>query len=169
MSYLFNTLVSPQPPDAYKKALSLLSPVSGTIQAIQQASHNAFAHRLLGEGCVVLLSGHQIIAPDNALVMQTTPGHYHLRIKTRLGLTINIQVGMPEQNLHGERCHMLVKAGQKVTAGTVLMEVDPMWLKTKNALACAVTLMNVSKLTAMSVSPLKQVMANQDTLFTLYV
>ena len=95
---------------------------------------------------------------------------YEIALKASNGLKVNIKVGAHTHVLMGEKWLAKVKVGQKVEAGELLAQFNPLFLKQNDITAhCAVTITNSDKLKGIVLSSHRYCVANEDTLMHLYI
>ena len=110
-------------PTAGRSTLTLLAPVSGVVVPLDQVPDPVFAQRLAGDGVAIDPLDDQIVAPCDALVRQVHRAGHAVTLDAA-GLEIVIHVGLDTVLLQGDGFHPLVKTGQQVRAGELLLRFD---------------------------------------------
>lgn len=167
--FLFSKIIgSDQDTPPHKRTLSLPSPLTGKVKPLAELAVKHWSLALLGDGVAIEASHYQLLAPVDCSVLLVDPLCWQLRLQTREGLKLAIQLGASDnkQALRGFRCQ--VKAGQRIAAGQVLAHFDPRQLKLLDCPLCPVTLLNSDKVQGIR-APLKQVRAGQDELLQIFV
>lgn len=107
---------------------TVVSPVNGKVAELKVLKDGVFSEAMLGQGSVVVLPKDAktttFYAPmTGELVAAMASGHAY-GIKNKAGVELLLHIGIDTVNLNGKGFKMLVKQGQKVTAGQALVEVD---------------------------------------------
>ncbi len=110
-------------PIAGHATLTLLAPVSGVIVPLDEVPDPVFAQRLAGDGVSIDPLSDVVVAPCDALVRQVHRAGHAVTLDVA-GLEIVIHVGLDTVLLQGEGFHPVVKGGQQVRAGDVLLRFD---------------------------------------------
>ncbi|MFE2532175.1 glucose PTS transporter subunit IIA [Streptomyces sp. NPDC059371] len=109
---------------AARKGLELTAPVAGRVVGLGEVEDPVFASRALGEGVGIEPSDGHVVAPvDGELITVADTGHA-FGIRTANGVEVLIHVGIDTVKMQGEGFDVRVAAGQKVSAGDLLAEVD---------------------------------------------
>lgn len=109
-------------------ALSILAPMTGTVQPLAKVSDPMFAQAKLGEGLAIIPTEGRIVAPVTGKVVVAFPsGHaFAIRAKGTDGKNVEVlmHIGFDTVNLKGQFFNPRVKQGDEVTVGDVLGEFD---------------------------------------------
>lgn len=168
--YPFLSNLSDRPPQTFKHKIAIPSPFSGVVRTFSQFNDISTQNRVWGVGLCAQISGAVIYSPISAEVLALPALGYEALLKAKNGLCIRIKIGPNTHALLGERCKRLVKEGQKVEAGTPIMEVDPYWMKQNNLdTHSIVTIPNGSKLKAIVPTNAKRLVAIEDPALHLYI
>lgn len=98
--------------------------VDGNVRDVSESSDEVFAQKAMGEGYVIEPSSSKVYAPVSGKVDSIFPTKHALIIKSDLGLSVMVHLGIDTVELKGTPFKMLVKEGDSVTASTQLVEVD---------------------------------------------
>lgn len=112
-----------------KQPKQILSPVDGKAIPITQVSDRVFSEKILGDGVAIRPSEGTFFAPCDGEITQIAHTNHAICITTEFGAEILIHIGMDTLNLEGKGFKPYVKAGDKVSTGDKLMEVDLLVLK----------------------------------------
>ncbi|GAA3612040.1 PTS beta-glucoside transporter subunit IIABC [Gibbsiella greigii] len=104
--------------------ISLLSPVSGELVALESVADETFSQKLLGDGVAIKPTQGTITAPCDATVMTLIESHHAIGLACDNGAELLIHVGLNTVALQGKYFRPLVKAGDRVQAGTPLLAFD---------------------------------------------
>ncbi len=102
----------------------LCAPVSGRLMPVSEAADEAFASRALGDGIAVDPENGDICAPCSGTVSMIFPTGHAVGLTTEKGTEILIHVGIDTVKLNGEGFEILVKQGEEVKTGDLLIRAD---------------------------------------------
>lgn len=105
-------------------SLQMLSPIKGEVIALENVPDEAFAGKVLGDGVAIVPHEGKVVAPCDAQVATLIDTHHAIGLICDNGAELLIHVGLNTVNLQGQYFTPLVKEGDKVTAGTPLLEFD---------------------------------------------
>ncbi len=118
---------------SYAKARSFLrpvkteiicSPVSGLADEISKVPDEAFAGRMMGDGAMVIPKEQTVCAPADGEVCFVFDTKHAVGFETADHTALLLHMGIDTVNLGGTGFEVLVKAGDKVKKGDVLMKLD---------------------------------------------
>ena len=104
---------------------------NGQLIAMEDVKDETFANKVLGEGVAVLPTDGRVYAPADGMVMSVFDTKHAICFASRYGTEILIHIGVDTVNLKGEGFTSLVKAQEKVKAGTELIRFDREALEAK--------------------------------------
>ncbi|MFV0289210.1 MAG: PTS glucose transporter subunit IIA [Mycoplasmatales bacterium] len=108
-----------------KKEIEFLMPLKGEIVDLTETPDEVFSTKMMGDGFAIKpAKDKQVCAPLAGEIVSIFPTNHALGLKTEEGIEILIHVGLDTVNLKGEGFTAHVKAGDKVQAGDLLLEVD---------------------------------------------
>ncbi|KIS43329.1 beta-glucoside-specific PTS transporter subunit IIABC [Kosakonia radicincitans] len=105
-------------------SLQMLSPIKGEVIALESVPDEAFAGKVLGDGVAIVPHEGKVVAPCDAQVATLIDTHHAIGLICDNGAELLIHVGLNTVNLQGQYFTPLVKEGDRVTAGTPLLEFD---------------------------------------------
>lgn len=137
MSYLFG-LSQPQPaaeaeiavtgsrtPAASaSNAITLTSPISGSVIPLSEVSDPTFASELMGKGIAIFPSAGRVLAPSSGVVESLFKTRHAVGIKSDEGVEILIHVGIDTVKLDGQYFTAHVQQGTRVRQGDLLLTFD---------------------------------------------
>lgn len=100
------------------------SPANGTVIPLKNVNDEAFKEEILGKGVAIVPSEGVIYAPADGIVDNLTNTKHAIGIKTDFDAEILIHIGIDTVNLGGKHFEALVKNGDKVKKGDVLIKFD---------------------------------------------
>lgn len=100
------------------------APLSGTVKPIEQCSDPMFASKAMGDGVLIVPESNTLISPINGKVMMVFPTKHAIGLRGENGEEILIHVGLDTVSLDGAPFNVLIKDGQEIKAGQVLMTID---------------------------------------------
>jgi PTS system glucose-specific IIA component len=161
--------MDPQPIPEHTRCLTILSPISGAVVSLQQVPHSLFNQGLFGDGVAIKPSGYQVIAPFSGVITHFPPLANQIRIKSSLGLQVQIQLGIDSHNMMGDGFKRQVSVGSVFVQGQVLAEFSLVKMKQQLvSTLCPVTILNSAKLKAIQGHYYTSI-ANQDKIMSAYM
>lgn len=103
---------------------TVLAPVDGTIEPIDQVPDETFAEKLLGDGFAAIPKSDTIVAPVSGKVSTIAQAKHAVGITTNAGLEVLVHIGIDTVQLNGDPFTMKVTEGRQITAGDPIVEVD---------------------------------------------
>lgn len=92
--------------------------------ALEDVNDPIFSSKAMGEGVAFKLTDGHIYSPvEGEVIMAAKTGHA-IGLKSTNGAEVLIHIGMDTVNMNGEGFNVLVKEGQKVSKGDLLVEAD---------------------------------------------
>lgn len=102
----------------------LSSPLAGSIVALNEVPDPVFASGKVGAGVAIVPTEGRAYAPaDGTVILAPASGHA-IGIKTDEGAQVLIHIGIDTVNLGGRGFTTLVKQGQRIRRGELLVEFD---------------------------------------------
>nr|MCR5606500.1 glucose PTS transporter subunit IIA [Treponema sp.] len=102
----------------------VVSPMEGTVMELSEVPDEAFASASLGKGCAILPKIGEVKAPCDGVV-SVLPDTYHaVAVTTPSGADVLIHIGMNTVELKGKYFTPMVKEGQSVKKGDLLIKFD---------------------------------------------
>lgn len=108
---------------------TLCTPVSGNAAPITEASDEAFAGKMMGDGYIVKPEEGMTYAPEDAEVSFVFPSKHAVGLKSSDGTEYLIHIGVDTVNLNGEGFEAFVKDGDHVKKGDRLIGFDIKYIK----------------------------------------
>ncbi|MEB6378431.1 PTS beta-glucoside transporter subunit IIABC [Leclercia adecarboxylata] len=102
----------------------VLSPMSGTVLALDQVPDATFASGLLGKGAAIIPADNRVIAPFAGEVASLFATKHAIGLLSDNGIEVLIHVGIDTVKLDGRPFTAHVKVGDKIQPGDLLLEFD---------------------------------------------
>lgn len=102
----------------------ILSPMTGTVLALDQIPDPTFASGLLGQGAAIIPSDNKVIAPFAGEVASLFQTRHAIGLLSHSGVELLIHVGIDTVRLDGKPFTAHVKVGDTFSAGDLLLEFD---------------------------------------------
>ena len=102
----------------------ILSPMTGTLLALDQIPDPTFASGLLGQGAAIIPSDNKVIAPFAGEVASLFQTRHAIGLLSHSGIELLIHVGIDTVRLDGKPFTAHVKVGDTFRAGDLLLEFD---------------------------------------------
>ena len=106
------------------EVLPLTAPVDGETVPMRQIPDIIFSSGVIGSCIGILPENGQILAPCNGVVAEIADTAHAITFREENGMEILLIAGIDTFTLNGSGLSPLVKAGDSVTAGQPLMEMD---------------------------------------------
>ena len=103
---------------------TVLSPMRGTVLALDQVPDATFASGLLGQGAAIIPADNKVIAPFAGEVASIFATKHAIGLLSDSGIEVLIHVGIDTVKLDGKPFTTYVKVGDKVQPGDLLLEFD---------------------------------------------
>ena len=103
---------------------TVLTPLQGKVLAQADIPDETFAQGILGPGCGIEPTGDTVYAPFDGTVTQIATTLHAVGITSNDGIELLIHVGMDTVEMNGKGFKALVKEGDKVKKGDLLLEMD---------------------------------------------
>lgn len=114
-----------------KKSIEVNAVVKGKVKNLSEVEDPVFSKGLAGRGIAIVPEGEVFKAPCDGVLTAVFPTGHAFGITDEFGIEYLIHIGIDTVNLGGEGFQCLVKQGQKVKKGDVLVKVDLSILKEK--------------------------------------
>lgn len=108
----------------HASGIVIKNPVEGKVVSLREVPDETFAQEILGKGVAVIPCSNQVFAPVDGEVVSIFDTKHAVAIKGENGTEILIHIGVDTVNLGGKHFKAMVKDGDKVKAGDVLVEFD---------------------------------------------
>ena len=169
MSTLFSKLIESENDISFSKRLDIATPINGKVKSLDLYPSLLFKERLYGEGVVVEPSGYQIVSPFDGSIEQLPPTAEQIRVKSKQGIKLQIQLGVNTETMMGFGFKLLCKQGDTVEKGQPILNFDLRKIKERiDSSLCAITILNSDKVKGVMPN-YRQVRINEDILLSLYV
>ncbi len=108
----------------HQNEVELNNIVEGQVLPIEEALDDIFAHKLLGDGVMIVPRQGHIVSPCDGEITMIYPAKHAMGIKMENGIEILLHFGTNTVNLNGAGYEVKVKLHQKVKQGDGLWEAD---------------------------------------------
>ena len=110
--------------EADYEAGTIYSPMKGEIITLEEIGDGVFSAGVLGQGCGIRPAEGKVYAPFDGEVILIADTKHAIGIKSKDGVETMIHVGLETVELNGEGFAPVVKTGDQVTKGQLLMNFD---------------------------------------------
>lgn len=114
-----------------KKQIILSNPIKGEIIKLEKVPDEVFAQNMLGDGFAIFPLEGLLYSPVDGEIKMLFPTFHALTIETKQGLDIMIHIGIDTVELEGRGFTPLVKPGDKVKRGDLMIIFDIETIKEK--------------------------------------
>lgn len=101
-----------------------LSPVEGEIVPLAEVNDDVFSNRLVGDGLAIIPKKGVLYAPTAGKVTMIFDTKHAIGMQTEDGADLLFHIGLDTVQLNGQYFTALVEQGEKVAAGTPLIDFD---------------------------------------------
>ena len=157
----FNSITREVTPDKVV-GIKVLSPASGAVSVIA----NQYPGQLT-EGVAIKLTGHFVVAPFSATIIDVTPSHGKVTMKAKNGIIVMLQLPSSYAHYMGEGINPKVNVGDTVQAGQTIMELDLYKIQSHLSAPFLEFVVVDNRPFARIQVPLKTVVAGKDVIFSL--
>ncbi len=106
-------------------SMKLRACVSGHLMDISKVNDDMFSHKMMGDGIAIEPTGNTVVAPADAEVTMIMEESLHaIGLRLANGAELLIHIGIDTVKLQGRGFKAMVHVGEKVKAGTPLIEFD---------------------------------------------
>nr|AFN70954.1 beta-glucosidase [uncultured bacterium]AKN80695.1 PTS system glucoside-specific transporter [uncultured bacterium] len=102
----------------------ILSPMTGTVLALNDVPDETFASGLLGDGIAIIPSDNKVVAPFAGEVASLFQTKHAIGLLSDSGIEVLIHVGIDTVKLDGKPFTAHVEVGARVQQGDLLLEFD---------------------------------------------
>lgn len=103
---------------------TILSPVGGELQNLEQVADQTFSSKVLGEGIAIIPADNEIVAPADGTVQTIFQTGHALGFVTGHGVEVIIHIGIDTVKLEGQYFTVRCKEGEVLNKGDVMVEFD---------------------------------------------
>lgn len=105
-------------------SMKIFAPLSGKVIPLQSVKDEMFSQKMMGDGLAVEPITDTVCAPSDAVIIMTTKTNHAIGLRTDNGVELLIHVGIDTVQLNGQNMQTMVKEGEHVKKGTVLLKFD---------------------------------------------
>lgn len=102
----------------------LASPIEGKLIDLDQVDDETFASEVIGKGIAIMPTSGKVYAPADGVVSATFETKHAIGLTTDTGIELLIHIGIDAVKLGGECFKEIVKKGQRVQKGDLLLEFE---------------------------------------------
>lgn len=106
------------------KKEAIVSPLTGTIKALSNVDDQVFASEAMGKGIAIEPTVGQAVSPVDGVVSTVFPTGHAIGITSDQGAEILIHIGINTVQLEGKYYNPVVKQGDRVKQGDLLVSFD---------------------------------------------
>src|SRR5215469_12502726 len=147
--------------------IRVCSPLSGQVWQLERVPDPVFAQKMVGDGASIDPVDNVLVAACDGEVVSVHAAGHAVTLRTIEGLELIMHVGIDTVTLKGEGFVPRVKAGDRVTTGTPLIEFQLDFLATHaKSLLTQIVVANSDRVSSWERAT-GLVVAGKDTLFTV--
>ncbi|MDF2939080.1 MAG: glucose transporter subunit, partial [Paenibacillaceae bacterium] len=144
------------------------SPMLGRMIPLEDVPDQIFSKKIVGNGVAFLPEKGELVAPVNGTVTLIYPSLHALGITTDDGLEVLLHVGIDTSHLNGKYFTCMVKQGDRVEAGDLLLKFNLNKVKQNaKSLATPMLITNSDRIKSWSFAPFKSVRRGQASVMSV--
>ncbi|MFC0213178.1 glucose PTS transporter subunit IIA [Paenibacillus chartarius] len=148
--------------------VSFNAPMQGRMIPIEEVPDQIFAKKLVGGGVAFYPERGELVSPVAGRIMHIYPTHHALGIETEQGLEVLLHIGIDTSNLPGKPFTAVVKEGDRVEPGQLLVRFNYSKVKKlATSLATPMVITNSDKVRSWSFAPFKTVKRGQASVMSV--
>lgn len=124
MSGIFGKLSSMFQPKQENNKGIISSPLKGKVIPLSEVPDEVFASKMLGDGFAIIPEEGVLVSPVDGEIVTVFHTKHAIGIKASNGYEMLIHVGIDTVKLNGEGFTVKVKEGDRVSRGTVLLDIN---------------------------------------------
>lgn len=113
------------------KQLEIASPIKGTVLKLEKMKDDAFASGVLGKGAAIIPEEGKVYAPTDGVITALFPTLHAIGMQADNELELLIHIGLDTVQLNGEGFWAMVKQGDRVKKGQLLVTFDKEFIESK--------------------------------------
>jgi glucose PTS system EIICBA or EIICB component len=138
------------------------SPMQGQMIPLEEVPDPIFAGKLVGNGIAFIPDRGELVSPVQGIVIHIYPSKHALGIRTEEGLDVLLHIGIDTSHLQGKWFESLVKEGDSVEVGQLLVRFDLNKVRKHcKSLASPMVITNSDRVKRWSFAPYKHVRKGQ--------
>ncbi|MEC2075879.1 PTS glucose transporter subunit IIA [Metabacillus fastidiosus] len=102
----------------------IFAPLSGKLINIDEVPDPVFSEKMMGDGMAVEPTEGNVLAPVDGEVIQIFHAKHAIAIRSEGGAEILLHIGLETVSLDGQGFEVIVKEGEKVKSGDLLLTFD---------------------------------------------
>lgn len=144
------------------------APVRGVMLPIEEVPDEIFAAKLVGDGVAFLPERDELVSPVYGTIIHIYPTMHALGISTPEGLEVLLHIGIDTSQLKGGHFTAMVKEGDNVVPGQLLVKFDLPYLRSHAAsLVTPMVITNPERVKSWSFAPFKGVKKGQASVMSV--
>jgi len=111
------------------KVVSIVSPISGKIEKIEDVPDSVFSEKIVGDGVSIRPTGDLIVSPVDGVIGKIFDTKHAFSIESKEGIELFVHFGIDTVKLKGKGFTQLAKEQQIVRVGDPIIKYDLELLK----------------------------------------
>ncbi|WP_157143387.1 PTS sugar transporter subunit IIA [Brachyspira pilosicoli] len=140
----------------FSKKIQIKAPINGKLIDITEVKDEAFSSKALGDGMAIIPSEGKVYAPVDGEVITMIDTNHAIGLLAG-GVEILIHIGMDTVRLGGTYFKAHVKEGDKVKAGTLLIEFEKEEVEKEYDITSPIIISNYSELKSLTKTDTREV------------
>ncbi|WP_295296013.1 PTS glucose transporter subunit IIA [uncultured Brachyspira sp.] len=140
----------------FSKKIQIKAPIKGKLIDITEVKDEAFSSKALGDGMAIIPSEGKVYAPVDGEIITMIDTNHAIGLLSG-GVEILIHIGMDTVRLGGKYFKAHVKEGDKVKAGTLLIEFEKEEVEKEYDITSPIIISNYSELKSLTKTDSREV------------
>ncbi|MEI0531778.1 PTS glucose transporter subunit IIA [Brachyspira pilosicoli] len=133
----------------FSKKIQIKAPIKGKLIDITEVKDEAFSSKALGDGMAIIPSEGKVYSPVDGEIITMIDTNHAIGLLSG-GVEILIHIGMDTVRLGGKYFKAYVKEGDKVKAGTLLIEFEKEEVEKEYDITSPIIMSNYSELKSLT-------------------
>ncbi|MCR8845676.1 glucose PTS transporter subunit IIA [Paenibacillus sp. SC116] len=150
------------------KQVSFVAPLQGRMIPIEDVPDTIFAKKLVGDGVAFIPEKGELVSPVAGLVRHIYPTMHAIGIETKEGVEVLLHIGIETSGLNGSGFQSIVKEGDEVKPGQLLIKFDIAYIKKRGcSLVTPMVITNSNRIASWSMAPFTIVKKGQTSVLSI--
>ncbi|MDF2713863.1 MAG: glucose transporter subunit [Paenibacillus sp.] len=150
------------------KQVHFHAPLQGNMIPIEEVPDAIFAQKLVGNGVAFYPERGELLSPVSGKVVHIYPTMHAIGLRTEEGLEVLLHIGIDTSQLPGKMFHAVVKEGDEVAVGQLLIRFDLQKIKKlAKSLATPMVITNPNAVKSWAFAPFKHVKKGQASVMSV--
>ena len=153
-----------------EREIHLTAPMTGKMIPLDEVPDQVFSSKLVGEGVAFQPERGELVSPADGTIVHLHSSKHAVGIRMEEGIEILLHIGIDTVNLNGVGFTALVKEGDKVRSGDLLIKFDMQLLQEQvKSLTSPMVITNPNRVRSWKTIPWNEVKAGQKAIMSVII